>query len=144
MQPTRFFHGFFSLLAVVLAATLSGCGGSGSLAPVSGKVIYQGQPVKGGSLIFSPVGEGKVGKAGSADVGDDGAFTVKTDAAAGAGIGKHRVTYTPAEAKMTEEQRKDPKFTPPPSPYLGLAPKDAEVEVKSGANDITIELVKKK
>ncbi|MFO0925668.1 MAG: hypothetical protein U0736_01350 [Gemmataceae bacterium] len=63
------------------------------------------------------------------------------DAGDGAVVGKHRVTFSPPEPQVTEQQRTNPKFTPPPPPYRGLVPKPAEVEVKADSNTIDLELV---
>ncbi|MCI0461438.1 MAG: hypothetical protein L0Z62_31190 [Gemmataceae bacterium] len=127
-----------TLFCLVFSVALVGCGGAGNLAPVSGTLKYKGEPVKGGTLMFSPTGEGgQTGKPTSASVKEDGAF--KTGE--GALVGRHRVTYTPPEQKLTEEQRTNPKYIAPPPPYMNLVAKPAEVEVKSGDNTITLELV---
>ena len=116
-----------------------------SLAPVTGTVKSNGEPVKAGTIVFSPLAEkgGGAGKAASGDIKSDGTFALTTTVPGdGAAVGRHRVTFTPAEPEMTEEQRTNPKVKPPaPSPYLGLVVKDTEVEVKSSANTINIELV---
>ena len=130
-------------LAALLAG-LSGCGaGSGfKVAPVKGKLTHQGQPVKGGSITFQPLGAGdakadKLGKPATAQVGDDGTFVLSTYGKEdGAVVGKHRVAYM---AVFVAPKDYDDK--PPPSPYVGLVPKPGEVEVKPGANEINLELV---
>jgi hypothetical protein len=126
-----------AILCLVVPVALGGCGG-GNLAPVSGKVTHRGEPVKGGTLIFSPTGEGgQTGKSVSAEVKEDGSY--KTGE--GAVLGRHRVTYTPPEQKLTEEQRTDPKYIAPPPPYMNLVAKPAEVEVKAGSTTVDLELV---
>lgn len=133
----RFSLGF----ALVLLVAVIGCGGKQS-ASVKGTVKTNGQAVTGGTLVFSPVGTGEVGKPATATIGADGSYTLGTDRPGdGAVVGKHRVTFSPPEPQVTEEQRTNPKFTPPPPPYRGLAPKPAEVEVKAGSNTIDLELV---
>jgi len=121
---------------------LAGCGGG--LAPVTGKVTYKNEPVKGGILFFNPIPASEGGAAGRpavAEVQADGTYTLMTEDSPGALIGKHRVTFNPPEQKLTDEQKTDTKTKVPPPPYMGLTPKVAEVEVKSGANAINIELV---
>jgi hypothetical protein len=131
-------------VAAVLAG-LAGCKQSGAefkVAPVKGKVTHQGQPVKGGSITFQPVGvegakAGVKGKPATGEVKDDGTFVLSTYGKGdGAVVGKHRVMYMPTIAGAQSYDEK-----PKPSPYAGLAPKEKEVEVKSGPNEIAIELV---
>src|SRR6478609_4830423 len=91
-QPTR----AAALLALVLAA-VAGCSDV-KMASVSGQVTYNGKPVTGGSLSFSPIptnGEREPGKPGAAVVGSDGKYVVGTYGEAdGAVIGKHQVSYS--------------------------------------------------
>jgi hypothetical protein len=137
---TRFLTGPWrpALLVVALLTILPGCG-KGKLATVTGTVHYQGQPVTGGTFIFSPVGEGQPA---AAEIHPDGTYTLGTNGAAdGALIGRHRVSYTPPSPPMTEEQRTDRNYTAPPSPYLGLAPREMEIDVNPGKNAVDIELV---
>jgi len=131
---------FAILLCPFLALLLIGCGGGPSLTPVSGKVTAGGAAVKGGTLTFSPVGEGKPG---TAEI-KDGAFTVKTAGAEGAVVGKHKLTFTPPPQDLTEEQLKDPKFKAPPPLYQGFVPKESEVNISSGTNNLEIQLVPKR
>ena len=83
------------LVVGVLAA--SGCGGGGNTAKVSGKVTYDGKPVTGGSLTFLPAAkDGKEAMSGSANVGQDGSYTVSTYGDGdGAGIGTNMISYSP-------------------------------------------------
>jgi hypothetical protein len=134
-----------ALLGLTLPVLLVGCGNS-NLTPVSGKVTYMGQPVKGGMLIFSPMAapeEQNPGKAAAAEVSkDDGSYSLGTyQPGDGAQLGKHRVTYSPPEQVLTEQQRKDPRYIAPPAPYTYLTPKTGQVEVKAGENTLDIELV---
>lgn len=145
-SSTQPLFGGVILLALILPVLLVGCS-TGGLAAVSGKVTYKGKPVPGGTLIFSPIASGEdqnPGKPAAATVQKDGAYTVGTSGTSdGARIGRHRVSYTPPPLDVPEEKLHDPKFNPPPSPYANLVPKTQEVEVKSGRNNIDIELVPK-
>ena len=137
----------WSIVALSGALVLAGCSGGTTLTgKVTGKVTYDGKPVEGGSLTFAPIASGSaaVGKPGSAEIKTDGTYSVGTNRADdGAAIGKHRVSYSPPAAtlpagqELTKEGESMPK-----SPYDGLKVKQSEVEVKSGANTIDIELVK--
>jgi hypothetical protein len=128
------------LVAAVVLWGLAGCGDA--VTPVSGTVKYKGLAVKGGTLTFSPADDKARAKSASGKIQDDGTYQLGTHAEKdGAVVGKHKVTFLPAEPEVTEEQRKDPKFQGKPSLYSGLVPKTAEVEVKSGPNTIDIELI---
>lgn len=135
----RWWPAFLMLPAVLI---LIGCGDN--VAPVKGTVKYKGEAVKGGTITFSPISDRKdPGKGASGKVGDDGTFTLSTHGTGdGAIVGKHKITYTapapeaPKEVKPGEKTPPDP----PPSPYIGLAPKTPEVEVKAGPNTIEVEL----
>lgn len=135
------------LLVLCLAVgLLIGCGRqSGSAyktATVKGKVVYNGQPVTSGGIRFQPIevpgaSQSELGKPASGQVQSDGTFVLTTyKEGDGAVIGKHRVSYIPASKGAESYEDK-----PEPSPYLGLVPKEQEVEVKPGTNEITIELV---
>lgn len=135
-----------STAMVAIALGLTGCGDSDGfkLAPVKGKVVYKGQPVTAGSLTFRPLGSGNsekaaaLGKPATAEVKEDGTFVVTTEKPGdGAVVGKHQVMFTPVSIAAKSYDDK-----PPQSPYVGLTPKQSEVEVKGGApNDLEIELV---
>lgn len=132
-------------LLVTLAFFANGCGRSGAefnVAPVRGKVLYNGQPVTSGVVRFRPTEvagarEGVTGKPASGEVKSDGTFVLSTyKDGDGAVIGKHEVSYLPVvKGAETYEDK------PEPSPYAGLVPKEKVVEVKKGTNEVTIELV---
>jgi hypothetical protein len=136
-----------ALFCLPLLAGLVGCGSSG-VAPVSGTVRWHGEPIKGGTLIFSPLEdpdapEQKGGLPATAEVQPDGTYELRTlDTCGGAKIGRHRVLFTPPPQELTEEQRTNRKYVAPPPLYMGLVPKTSEVEVKAGTNTIDLELVK--
>lgn len=145
------FGSFVSLAAMAgttifaIALALPGCGSSGDFAtsPVRGKVTFNGQPVTGGSVTFRPVSTGGAlaGKPASATLQADGTYVLTTyKDGDGAVVGKHELSYSAplldyqGEAKPGDER--------PKSPFDGLAPKEKQVEVKSGKNEINIELAK--
>jgi hypothetical protein len=109
------------LLALILCASV-GCGGSGPpTAAVTGKVTCRGEPIKGGAVLFSPMGDDKAresGKPAGADIGQNGEFSLN------APIGKHRVTVT----------FEDPYKAPCASPEKLV------LEVKESGNTFPIEL----
>jgi hypothetical protein len=130
-----------AMLGLVFVAAAAGCGSKNN-AQVRGTVKFAGGPVKGGTLIFGPVGQGNVGQPASATISPDGTFVLGTNRAAdGALIGRHRVVFTPPPQQLTEKQRTDPNYEAPPPDYYGMIPKEVEVEVKPGVNTMEIELM---
>lgn len=138
-------HGWMRSFCLVAAVTLlAGCSrGDFAVAPVKGKVLRDGKAVEGGSVTFRPVevvttkAELK-GKPASGQVNPDGTFVLSTYGVNdGAVIGKHTVSFFPVVEAAKSYQDK-----PAASPYAGLVPKDKQVEIKPGQNEITIELVK--
>jgi hypothetical protein len=82
---------------LVLAA---GCGsGETERVPVYGQVYYRGQPLAGGTLVFTPDTErGGRGPLALAEIGADGRYSLRTDGQPGAVPGWHRVTVAPSGA----------------------------------------------
>lgn len=120
----------FSLLA------LAGCGGP-SVAPVNGTVSYDGKPVNGGTLTFSPVVmDGAPVPVKSADILPDGSYAIGTENGVdGPRIGRHKVAYAYPEQQIPPDQRQNRPW------YMFLGPKESEVEIKAGSNTIDIELI---
>jgi hypothetical protein len=81
------------VLAAAIVAAASGCGSPTGLVPVSGTVLYRGQPATGAVVYFHRQAES--GAAGvpvpSGVVEDDGRFSLTTD---GLGPGARPGTYT--------------------------------------------------
>lgn len=117
-----------------LSLTLVGCSGSGTTATISGKVSYKGAPVAEGTITLLPVGRDgeNPGKPVSASVREDGTFTAKEVV-----LGRTRILFEPVYKDTDKEFA--PGKGPPPSPYEGLEPRDAEVDLQSGA-ELSIEL----
>jgi hypothetical protein len=128
--------------ALLLAASLVGCGsGSGASAPVRGKVVAGGQPVTGGTLTFSPLAQDSVARSAQGEIQPDGTFELTTERPGdGAAIGKHQVSYMAPLSEVTESETADALVKL--SPLEGLLVKEAEIEVKPGDNELTIELVR--
>jgi len=126
-----------SLGLVAIAVALAGCGEGGdfSVAPVTGVVQCNGQPVPGGLIFFEPKQTGDsavVGKVGLGIIDESGNFTVSTYGDGdGAVVGLHRV--------------KVEKGSGPGCACAMNADKEvAEVEVTAdGENVFTIDLPKK-
>lgn len=132
----------FCLMA--MAALLAGCGGGGfAVAPVKGTVTCNGKAVEGGSVTLRPIEVDTIknelkGKPASGQVNPDGTFVLSTYGTNdGAVVGKHAVSFFPVV-----EAAKSYNDKPAPSPYAGMVPKDKQIEIKPGKNEVTIELVK--
>ncbi|MFT5301507.1 MAG: hypothetical protein ACI87E_003569 [Mariniblastus sp.] len=88
-------------LAVAFFATailsLVGCGGDFSTAPVSGKVTFDGRPVDGIRLVFSPMpneANTDPGPWSTAVTNSEGEYTLMTrHKEEGAAVGKHTVVF---------------------------------------------------
>ena len=93
---------------VFLLLMTAGCGGGEVLSPVTGKVLVNGKPAVGASLLFYPDGPPDIkAMPGSAVVDADGSFTVFNGSTPGIKAGKYIVTVVwpdPAK-KPTDLQR---------------------------------------
>ncbi len=129
-------------------AFVIGCGGGSGEKPtasVTGKVTFNGEPVKGGSLNFAPAGGGaEPGKPGTAEIGEDGTYSVSTYGDGdGAVVGPHTVSYSAPSPEAAEAEGGDEgHVAAKPSEYDGLVPKETKVTVESGGSTIDVELVK--
>lgn len=129
------------VLPVCALLAMTGCGSGGlSTAPVTGKVVMNGQPVKEGVITFVPLGDGnsdEVGKPASGDVATDGTFTLSTyEDNDGAVVGKHRVMYNvplSSPVEVPEGAHGGPPVQK--SPYAGASVLTSEVEVNSGEDN---------
>jgi hypothetical protein len=118
------------MLAACLALLLSGCGGA-TMAPVKGRVLCKGVPVKEAALTFSPIpGDEHARDAGKPATGftdADGTFILSTYRAYdGALIGPHRVLVVLDETNKARCKRETRLIW----------------EIKPGSNDVEIELHK--
>ena len=130
--------------ALVAAGLLSGCGSGAKqpdfpeLHPAKGVIKRDGQPVRGGSVRFTPDPDGPDFVV-NAEVGADGTYaltTVRTTDArgerkTGAPAGTYKVTYTPQLGDQTAGAQSAPVTLSKP------------VTIAAGDNDITLELPKK-
>jgi hypothetical protein len=117
-----------------------GCGsGDFPVAPVSGRVLCDGQPVPHAIVFFEPLQTGEsalAGKQGTARAKEDGTFVISTYGTEdGAVVGKHRVRVAPPDVDEY------PQFSCPCS--LNSEVDVMEVEVKAGEdNKFEVKLVK--
>jgi hypothetical protein len=121
----------------LLAVGLCGC--SGAPAAVKGKVTADGKGVTAGTIVLSPLaaeGNAFPGKPGLADIRPDGTYSVNIEPGESGLAKRFAVRFTPPPLQLTAATAKDAVI-----PYAGLVPKQAEVEIKAGANEINIELI---
>lgn len=134
-------------LALAACVALAGCGGK-SLAPVRGKVTFQGKPVTAGGIQFAPQGEKddtlEVGRPAMGNLDANGEFTLTTNSPGdGAWVGKHRVFY---RAPPRPESRDPAQLAQEKAMYEKYGslrlPQDLVFEVKPGNNAPTFELIR--
>lgn len=94
-RPTRFHRRGLSWAILVLTlgtlATAGGCKRNPRVVPVAGKVLYNGQPLPFGSVMFQP----DKGQPAMADIAADGTFTLSSYGPNdGAVPGKHSVSVS--------------------------------------------------
>jgi hypothetical protein len=130
------------LAAAMALFSTTGCEpGDSPMAPVCGKVLYRGMPVRTGSIVFTPDAlRGGSGPLASADLQPDGSFTLHTGERVGAVPGWHRVTILAVESGPAAGRGQRPRLLVPErysDPDLsGLA-----CEVKPGQeNTVTFNL----
>ncbi len=112
------------LLLVVSAALGAGCNPHSAppMAPVKGKVTLDGQPVTAGQVSLIPTDSKDTAGLSSGNIGADGSYEIHTAGAAGAPLGKYKVTVTPSmvptpgattmPTALWGAQYKDPTKTP--------------------------------
>ncbi len=84
----------WSIWLLLLPLALVGCGkGEPTLMPVEGRILFRGQPVDAGTVVFTPDPErGNNGPIAWAEILPDGRFRLKSDDRDGAVPGWHRIT----------------------------------------------------
>jgi hypothetical protein len=133
-------------LAAALLALAVGCrSGTAPLAEVRGKVTYRGEPLRGGTVVFTPdASRGTTGEPAAADIQPDGSYTLKTADSAGAAVGWHRVTVlalVPAAGPPPAGQRFTVPLSALPLKYREPHLSGLSCEVKAGGpNTIDVRL----
>jgi hypothetical protein len=115
------------LAAALIASLAAGCGGP-TMAPVKGRVLYNGEPVKEAAVTFSPAGPAEkleTGKPGTGFTDENGYFELSTfKTYDGAIVGTHSVHVTLDDTNPARCKRS----------------KALTLEVKPGPNEFTIEM----
>ncbi|MEZ6072351.1 MAG: hypothetical protein R3C10_19345 [Pirellulales bacterium] len=121
----------------------AGCDSSPPMAPVNGRVTYQGKPLEFGGVMLQPAS----GQPARGTIQSDGTFTITTDGAEGAVLGMHKVRVTCYESQRpdaivaagVEPQAGDLLI---PRRYTNYGTSQITFEVKADEpNELLIELV---
>ncbi len=120
---------------------LGGCGERRPLAPVTGRVLYDGQPLESGTVSFQP----EYGQPATAVIQPDGTFVLRTvGEGSGAVVGRNRVRvacYAAPNSGTTEGGEGELGRLLIPVKYTDYETSGLAVEVQPGKNDpILIEL----
>jgi hypothetical protein len=129
----------FSLLSVVTACKKS----SVKLYPVTGKVLFKGQPAEGAQVVFHPANENATGDSQPSasapdpygDVKADGTFTLRTEPSGeGAPAGEYNVmiswyTRSDPEDPLSAKSKLPAKYADPGNPVL-------KATIKEGNNEL--------
>jgi hypothetical protein len=94
-------------LGAAVVGLQGGCGSSETPVPttVRGRVTFQGQPLAGGLVVFSPDAErGGSGKPMRAEIRDDGSFELTAESKPDVPPGWYRVAIAPAPASGSQIQ----------------------------------------
>ncbi len=85
-------------LCGLLLVLATGCGGgTDQTAEVQGRVYYQGKPVEGGTIVFTPdPSRGGSGPLARSEIQADGRYQLRSGDTSGAVAGWHRVSVAPA------------------------------------------------
>ncbi len=131
------------LLLALFLALAAGCGRTGPLAEVQGKVLYGGSPVAGASVVFAPdPTRGGTGPLAIGETGPDGSFALTTEGHSGVSPGWYRVTVM-AIAPSTDTHAEPPRCLLPDR-YRDPEASGLSCEIKPGLkNDVTLRLDEK-
>jgi hypothetical protein len=104
-----------SLLA---ALAVLGCGQNEQQTPVGGRVFFHGQPLPGGTIVFTPDAErGGHGPLACGEIDAEGRYTLHTGDKPGAVPGWHRVTIAPPSPVVAPGQTAAPPAIKLPRKY---------------------------
>jgi hypothetical protein len=117
-------------VSVALLALAGCCGGNEVPETVTGRVLYRGAPLAGGTIVFAPDPEhGGDGPIAWGEIGPDGRYTLHTKPGEDISPGWHRVTFAAASGSTL------------PAHYSDPARSGQTCEIKAGtANQIDFEL----
>jgi hypothetical protein len=128
---------------VLGALAVLGCGQDDSLTPVHGRVFYRGQPLPGGTIVFTPDAErGGRGPLACGEIAADGHYSLRSGEKFGAVAGWHRITIAPPARAVAPGQTATPPAIELPRKYSDPEQSGLLREVrpgKSGEQDFYLE-----
>jgi len=138
--------GVFVACAVIVFSL--GCGGGNpNVAPVTGTVTLDGQPLADATVLFNPMGEEGSFSSGGTDANGKYELTYSADQK-GAWIGQHTVIISKVEEEpggegdeeeqQEEEEEEEEEVTSEPTPFNGTS--KVLAEVKAGDNTLDFAL----
>jgi hypothetical protein len=129
-------------LLIALGLTAVGCDSAPTMAPVTGRVTFRGEPLQFGGVMLQP----DAGQPARGTIATDGTFTLSTAGAAGAVLGKHKIRVTCYESQRPDAVV-DTNVEPTtgtlliPQRYTNYGRSGLTFEVKADEpNDLVIEL----
>lgn len=127
---------FLRCAGFLLALTALGCGRSDTLTPVRGRVFFCGQPLAGGTIVFTPdLERGGHGSLACGEIDAEGRFSLHTGDQAGATPGWHRVTIAPPAPPVTPGRQAVPPPIDLPRSYSDPDQSGLLREVQSGKSN---------
>jgi hypothetical protein len=102
-------------LSVLVALAVLGCGQSDKLTPVRGQVFFHGQPLAGGTIVFTPDPErGGHGSLACGEIDIEGRYSLHTGDQLGVASGWHRITIaSPAPVAVPGHPAAEPTIDLP-------------------------------
>lgn len=122
-----------SLATVILAASFAGCSDAPEMTVVEGKVLYQGEPLSRGAVMFQP----EQGQPSQAMIAPDGTFRMETFGYGdGAVVGHNRVRIVSFEGEAAEEgEAGGLGRSLIPKRYGNYSTSGLEIDIQAGHNE---------
>jgi hypothetical protein len=131
-----------AIAIIALFVALTGCSQESGLAPVNGKVTFDGEPLKEMMITFTPTGQTE-GNGAMGYVGNDGTFSlIDMRGEPGAYAGQYRISFYPADKLPADDPASviaTPRTTGLPGPYLN--PNNSPVTATVPPEGATIEVL---
>jgi hypothetical protein len=118
-------------------ALVGGCGGTKpDTTVVRGQILYRGEPVSGGLIVFAPNPDrGSDGPPLTVSLQDDGSFTLTTPDGKPVPAGWYRVAVAPKAGSVGVPTAERP-YPGLPAKYRNPALSGLEREIKAGADNL--------
>lgn len=127
-----------ALMATSLLVATAGCQHKPDLpplAPTSGTITLDGQPLDSGNVQFVPEeSKGTSGPIGTGRIGPDGKYEISTAGVSGALVGHHLVAIEAFEASDLSDHSISPSLVP--QRYTNFHTSGLTAEVKAGENNV--------